>query len=239
MGPGPNGIGMTLYNLTCGAWDLFYSVFTTQPAVAERLPFPEGAPQITAATRAGPLVQSVRDCGSLQVRAFNSTGPWPTTRQGLGVTAAISVPFGLLAHVRRGCDCSHSTARVCCLCLQEAMNYKTIETRLHVWMLLDSIDVVPDGNTQCWKNRNIRYPTQIYGRPHDSARSENSPTAYTFAFGYLPDALVLPPSAEARFFSIFNTTLIELPQGPNPRAAATPGRLPPDALTLLLWSISR
>jgi hypothetical protein len=68
MGPGPNGVGMTLYNLTCGAWDLYNSVFTTQPAVAERLPFPEGAPQITAATKAGPLVQSVRDCNSLQVR---------------------------------------------------------------------------------------------------------------------------------------------------------------------------
>jgi len=67
MGPGPNGVGMTLYNLTCGAWDIYNSVFTTQPAVAERLPFPEGAPQITAATKAGPLVQSVKDCVSLQV----------------------------------------------------------------------------------------------------------------------------------------------------------------------------
>lgn len=67
MGPGPNGVGMTLHNLTCGAWDIYNSVFTTQPAVAERLPFPEGAPQITAATKAGPLVQSVKDCASLQV----------------------------------------------------------------------------------------------------------------------------------------------------------------------------
>lgn len=68
MGPGPNGVGMTLYNLTCGAWDIYNSVFTTQPAVAQRLPFPDGAPQIAAATKAGPLVQSVRDCDSLQVR---------------------------------------------------------------------------------------------------------------------------------------------------------------------------
>jgi hypothetical protein len=67
MGPGPNGLGMTLYNLTCGAWDLYNSVFTTQPAVAQRLPFPDGAPQITAATKAGPLVQSVKGCSSLQV----------------------------------------------------------------------------------------------------------------------------------------------------------------------------
>lgn len=68
MGPGPNGVGMTLYNLTCGAWDLYNSVFTTQPAVAQRLPFPDGAPQfITAATKAGPLVQSVKGCSSLQV----------------------------------------------------------------------------------------------------------------------------------------------------------------------------
>ena len=68
MGPGPGGVGMTLHNLTCGAWDLYNSVFTTQPAVAERLPFPDGAPQITAATKAGPLVQSVRGCDNLQVR---------------------------------------------------------------------------------------------------------------------------------------------------------------------------
>ena len=69
MGPGPDGIGMTLFNLTCGAWDIYNSVFTTQPAVAQRLPFPDGAPQITAATKAGPLVQSVRDCKGLQVGA--------------------------------------------------------------------------------------------------------------------------------------------------------------------------
>lgn len=67
LGVGPGGVGMYLHNLTCGAWDVYDSVFTTQPAVAPRLPFPEGAPQITAATKAGPLVQSVRDCASLQV----------------------------------------------------------------------------------------------------------------------------------------------------------------------------
>jgi hypothetical protein len=119
------------------------------------------------------------------------------------------------------------------------MSYRTVESRLHVWMLLDSIDIAPDNNAKCGVNRTVHHPTQIYGRPHDSARSVHSSSTYTFDFGYLPDALVLPPTAEARFFSIFNTTLIGLPQGPNPRAAATVGRLAPDALTLLLWSINR
>jgi hypothetical protein len=125
------------------------------------------------------------------------------------------------------------------LCLQESMSYRTVESRLHVWMLLGSIDIAPNNDAKCWENRTVRHPTQIYGRPHDSARSAHSSSTYTFDFGYLQDALVLPPTAEARFFSIFNTTLIGLPQGPNPKAAATAGRLAPDALTLLLWSINR
>lgn len=125
------------------------------------------------------------------------------------------------------------------LCVQESLNYRTVESRLHVWMLLDSIDIEPDNDAKCWANRTVYHPTQIYGRPHDSARCVHSSSTYTFDFGYMQNALVLPPTAEARYFSIFNTTLIGLPQGPNPRAAATAGRLAPDALTLLLWSINR
>lgn len=119
------------------------------------------------------------------------------------------------------------------------MAFKTVETRLHVWMLLDTIDVVPDSNPKCWQNRTVRYPTQIYGRPNEAAKSGHSESTFTLLFGYMRDALVVPPTAEARFLSIFNTTLAELPQGPDPRAAAPPGRLPPDVFTVLLWSISR
>jgi hypothetical protein len=123
--------------------------------------------------------------------------------------------------------------------LQESMSYRTVESRLHVWMLLNSIDIAPHNDAKCWENQTVRHPTQIYGRLHDSAKTTHSSSTYTFDFKYLQDALVLPPTAEARFFSIFNTTLIGLPQGPNPRAAATVGRLAPDALTLLIWSIYR
>lgn len=123
--------------------------------------------------------------------------------------------------------------------LQAAMGYKTVETRLHVWMLLENINIVPESDPTCWKNRTILYPTQVYGRPHDAARSTHSDSSFSFSFGYLPDALVLQPDAEAQSFSIFNTTLMALPQGPNPRTATTPGRLPPDVFTSLLWSINR
>jgi hypothetical protein len=133
----------------------------------------------------------------------------------------------------------HATHALLPLLLQAAMEYKTVETRLHVWMLLDNIDIVPDSDPACWQNRTIRYPTQVYGRPHDAARSTHSESAFSFSFGHLPNALVLPPSAETASFSIFNTTLTELPQGPNPRASTTPGRLPPDVFTVLLWSINR
>jgi hypothetical protein len=119
------------------------------------------------------------------------------------------------------------------------MKFRTVETRLHVWMLLNSIDLVPDNDPNCWRNRSIRYPTQIYGRLYDSAESLHSATTFTFAFGYLQNALVLPPTADNRFLSIMNTTLFELPQGPDPRAVPPPGRLAPDVLTILLWSISR
>lgn len=119
------------------------------------------------------------------------------------------------------------------------MAYKTVETRLHVWMLLDSIDLVPDSEPKCWENRTIRYPTQIYGRPNEAARSAHSDSTFSLAFGYVQGALVLPDTAEARFLSIFNTTLIELPQGPNARAGASPGRLQPDIFALLLWCITR
>jgi hypothetical protein len=67
MGPGPGGLGIFLGNLSCRAWDMTDTVFTTQPRVAQHLPFPENAPLITTATKAGPLVQAVRDCASLQV----------------------------------------------------------------------------------------------------------------------------------------------------------------------------
>jgi hypothetical protein len=77
VGRGPNGVGMTLHNLTCRAWDIVDSVLTTQSAVAPRLSFPEGAPMITTANKAGPLVQSVRSCADLQVIGVRGQDtPW-------------------------------------------------------------------------------------------------------------------------------------------------------------------
>lgn len=259
LGVGPGGVGMYLHNLTCGAWDVYDSVFTTQPAVAPRLPFPEGAPQITAATKAGPLVQSVRDCASLQVCVEPAGGSGCTSKAApLSLSAAVATCWTCTCQLVLACcraaspgvpctfDAAACTQRVlsCApaplpLPLQSAMSYKTVESRLHVWMLLDNIDIVPESDPTCWKNRTILHPTQVYGRPHDAARSTHSDSAFSFSFGYLPDALVLQPNAEAQSFSIFNTTLTALPQGPNPHTTTTPGRLPPDVFTLLLWSINR
>lgn len=111
MGPGPNGVGMTLYNLTCGAWDIYNSVFTTQPAVATRLPFPEGAPQILAATQAGPLVQSVRDCDSLQVRDRSLFGAAVVQPLAHLDSIALCSPAGSSALFHQQLCCS-----LCCAC---------------------------------------------------------------------------------------------------------------------------
>lgn len=69
MGPGPNGQGMTLYNMSTSAWELVGAVYTTQPAVviAPRLPFPPGAPMIRQSTQAAPWVEAVDSCASMQV----------------------------------------------------------------------------------------------------------------------------------------------------------------------------
>ncbi|KAF8060546.1 RPL6 [Scenedesmus sp. PABB004] len=68
MGPGPNGYGMTLHNMSTSAWVIVDGVFTTQPAVsvAPRLPFPAGRPVIRTATQAAPWVQAVDSCASMQ-----------------------------------------------------------------------------------------------------------------------------------------------------------------------------
>ncbi|WIA15154.1 hypothetical protein OEZ85_001840 [Tetradesmus obliquus] len=68
MGPGPNGQGMTLHNMSTSAWELVGAVYTTQPAVviAPRLPFPPGAPMIRQSTQAAPWVEAVDSCASMQ-----------------------------------------------------------------------------------------------------------------------------------------------------------------------------
>lgn len=69
MGPGPGGNGMTLHNMSCSAWEIHNSVFTDKAIlqIAPKLPFPEGRPLVTTATKAAPWVQGVDSCASLQV----------------------------------------------------------------------------------------------------------------------------------------------------------------------------
>jgi len=119
------------------------------------------------------------------------------------------------------------------------MKFRTIETRLHVWMLLNNLELVPAADPDCWQNRDIRYPTQMYGQPYDSLESEGSQAPYVFDMGYMRGALVLPPTADNKFFSVFNTTLAQLPQGPDARTHPAPDRLPPGIFTLLMWSVNR
>jgi hypothetical protein len=64
--PGPGPDSLTVINFQNLAWDLRYTVITTQPVVAPKLPLP-GPPLNLQATRAGPLLQSVGSCSSLQV----------------------------------------------------------------------------------------------------------------------------------------------------------------------------
>lgn len=133
----------------------------------------------------------------------------------------------------------HSPHCAYVVCMQEAMKFRTIETRLHVWMLLNNLELVPAADPDCWQNRDIRYPTQMYGQPYDSLGSETNQAPYMFGMGYMRGALKLPPTADNKFFSVFNTTLAQLPQGPDARMNSVPDRLPPDIFTLLMWSVNR
>jgi hypothetical protein len=49
------------------AWELGFTMITTQPQVAAKLPLLSGPGFDLHATRAGPLLQSVDSCSSLQV----------------------------------------------------------------------------------------------------------------------------------------------------------------------------
>lgn len=238
---------MLLHNLTCGAWDVYESVFTTEPKVAERLPMPEGAPQIAAVTQAGPLVQSVRDCDDLQV-----TGGlqqwwrrcWLATvfvvgnaEHCSGATLVCWVPIH--THTAVLCwavSCCRAVPCRCVAAAQTSMQFETVKTRQHVWMLLNSIDLQPESNPKCWVNRTVNYPTQIYGR---AQAQPGSAASHELSLGFLRPAFQLPADAPARFFSVYNTSVRELPQGPDPRQAFTPGRWPPDIFTLLLWPVGR
>jgi hypothetical protein len=64
---------------------------------------------------------------------------------------------------------------------------------------------------------------------------------HSLSFAFIRDAFVLPATAGDQFLQIQNTTLMQLPQGPNAHAAAdvTAGPWPPDIWTVLLWSINR
>lgn len=69
MGPGPDGNGMFLHNMSCSAWEIHDSVFTDKPLlrIAPKLPFPTGRPLVTTSTKAAPWVQGIDDCDGLQV----------------------------------------------------------------------------------------------------------------------------------------------------------------------------
>jgi hypothetical protein len=67
-GPGPNAL--TLINFQNRAWDIRFTVLTTQPLVAPKLALPRPGFSLPA-SRAGPLLQSVDSCSKLQVGAVH------------------------------------------------------------------------------------------------------------------------------------------------------------------------
>lgn len=64
--PGPGPDALTVIDFQNMAWDIRFSVVTTQPVVAAKLPL-RGLGINLQATRAGPLLQSVDSCSTLQV----------------------------------------------------------------------------------------------------------------------------------------------------------------------------
>lgn len=142
------------------------------------------------------------------------------------------------------------------------------ENRLHVWMLLNNISIVPPGDPACWHYRDVKYTTQIFGQVHDSPdaqlqqaqqQQENASApldvtqrdgigfdVFALDFGHMRSALQLPQNAQEKFLQIQNLTLMGLPQGPLAHTAAGmrtgpggDGPTPPDIWTLLLWSVNR
>lgn len=80
--PGPGPDALTAVNNTNLAYSIGYTVLTTQQHIAPRLPLPLGGATLQT-TRAGPLLQTVDSCSSLQV----SAGGLPVVLEHLGSAA--------------------------------------------------------------------------------------------------------------------------------------------------------
>jgi hypothetical protein len=82
--PGPGPEALTIINFQSRDWDIRFTVITTQPAVAPKLPLPRPGFSLQA-SRPGPLLQTVDSCSKLQVgvvKCVKRSWPWQVAEVG-------------------------------------------------------------------------------------------------------------------------------------------------------------
>ncbi|WIA35332.1 hypothetical protein OEZ86_003786 [Tetradesmus obliquus] len=239
--PGPGPDALTAVNNTNLAYSIGYTVLTTQQHIAPRLPLPLGGATLQT-TRAGPLLQTVDSCSSLQAAL-----QYPTKDNRLHVWLLVG-NISLNPPEQPDCWQQRSINYTTHLYSQEAISGSDAHRLLHELMLPAPNATAQPGaaaSTAPAAAHNAT-PRLLQGANASNESATDAQLAprrilHSLSFAFLRDAFVLPATAADQFLQIQNVTLTQLPQGPNAREAAdaAAGPWPAELWTVMLWSIDR